>query len=83
MIKALQNATEPSLKECQITWGEGVERLEEVFRNQSIVSTKIMPQIDFDSMCFAFYSEQDPFTKQPINKEFTSADFVEVTGESG
>ena len=42
-----------------------------------------MPQEEFDSMCFAFYSEQDPFTKQPINKEFTSADFVEVDGEAG
>ena len=83
MIKALQNATEPSLKECQITWGEGVERLEEVFRNQSIVSAKIMPQAEFESMCFAFYSVQDPFTKQPINKEFTTADFVEVEGEAG
>ena len=42
-----------------------------------------MPQAEFESMCFAFYSEKDPLTEQPINKEFTSADFVEVEGEAG
>ena len=48
VIKALQQATEPSLKNCRIAWeGHGDQPLNEVFRNQSIISTMIVPQDKF------------------------------------
>ena len=42
-----------------------------------------MSQAAFESVLFAFKSAEDPFTKQPIIKEFNSADFIEVDGDAG
>ena len=70
---------EPSLEDCQIKWqGDNQpEKLSEVFRNQSIITSKILSKNDFESKAgFTFYSNMDPVTKQSILKEFTSADFV-------
>lgn len=84
VIKALQSATEPSLKNCSVSWsasekpGEGQLQLNEVFRNQSIVATTIVPLSKFSQLAFSFKSEEDPLTKQPIQLSFASTDFEEV-----
>jgi len=84
VIGALQKAAEPSLKDCSITWLlESPEELNEVFRNQSIISTRIIPKAQFDNLTFSFASKEDPLTKEPINMQFTGLDFSEVTGEAG
>ena len=74
---------EPSLKNCSATWGsKKPHKLSEVFRNQSVLLTKIMPMAEFEQLVFKFRSEEDPLTKAPIDLTFSSFDFAEVTGES-
>ena len=82
----MQKAAEPSLKDCKITWLPEVQKnepLNEVFRNQSIISTRIIPKDSLENLRFTFSSAEDPLTKQPINMEFTGLDFAEVTGDAG
>jgi hypothetical protein len=84
----LQKAAEPSLKACSITWlfedhKEEPEPLNEVFRNQSIISTRIISKDSLEKLKFGFSSAEDPLTKEPINMEFTGLDFTEVTGDAG
>ena len=60
VIKALQQATEPSLKNCRVEWTGltgGQQQLDEVFRNQSIISAMMVPQDKFESLQFRFSSE--------------------------
>jgi hypothetical protein len=64
VIGALKKAGEPSLKDCSFTWlKESPVVLNEVFRNQSILSTKIIPKVLLDSLTFSFASSEDPLTK--------------------
>lgn len=57
--------------------------INEVFRHQSIISTRILAPTDkLPELCFKFTSEEDPCTKSPISLEFGFQDFKEVTGEA-
>ena len=48
VIRALQSAMEPSLKACKVTWNQDQPReLNEVFRDQNVFSTVIMPMEQF------------------------------------
>ena len=69
-----------------ITWHPEVQKnepLNEVFRNQSIISTRIIPKDSLENLRFTFSSAEDPLTKQQINMEFNGLDFTEVTGDAG
>ena len=78
VINALTNAFEPSLKNCQLTFNGKTERLNEVFRQQKIFRSAVMPKQQFENIKFAFSSEHDPVTKQAINLEFDRHSFVKV-----
>ena len=54
-----------------------------MFRNQSIISTRIISKDSLEKLKFGFSSAEDPLTKEPINMEFTALDFTEVTGDAG
>ena len=60
VILALTRAFEPSLKACNLIFGDSKEDLNEVFRNQSIYRTTLMTKDEFERMVFKFNSEQDP-----------------------
>ena len=62
VITALSRAFEPSLKECQLIFGDKKEELKEVFRNQSIHRSALMTKEEFAKMKFEFSSQHDPVT---------------------
>ena len=78
VVKALANAFEPSLKGCTMLWNGQVEKLDEVFRNQSVMRTARISKQEFETFMFKFASKEDPITKQPINLECTANEFRKV-----
>ena len=78
VINALAHAFEPSLKNCELTFGGKTEKLNEVFRHAKIFRSAIMSKQQFENTKFAFSSEQDPVTKQPIDLEFDVNSFKKV-----
>ena len=54
VIRALQNAMQPSLSNCSTMWNDESKGLDEVFRDQSIISSKIMPKQEFAELNFIF-----------------------------
>ena len=79
VISALKRCLEPALEKCSLTWGDEVVELNTVFRNQLVQDTRIFKQSDFDDLTVSFTCENDPTTNQPINLEFNSGDFVQVS----
>ena len=82
VINALAKAFEPSLKSCVIKFGSKTENLNEVFRNQKIFRSAIIPKTDFANFKFNFESELDPVTKEPISLEFDSSSFQKIEDSS-
>ena len=77
VIKALKFSSQLSLKDCSLNWSSVRDRvhLNEVFRNQSIVSTQFMSEQKFEELKLTFKCEHDPTTSSPIEREFTRYDF--------
>ena len=72
VIKALEHAFEPSLKQCTVQWGNyQPENLGEVFRNQMIYRTALVSPEEFQNFKFVFKSVEDPITGKPINLNYT------------
>lgn len=67
---------EPSLKNCSTQWNIFQKQPQwEVFRNQSVISTVIIPKNVLESLQFKFSSEMDPVTKAPIELAFDLNNF--------
>lgn len=82
VVSALQKAFEPSLKGCTITMQDKEEKLDEVFRNQTVFKTAIMSKSEFNDFSFKFHCDEDPTTMQSIDLEFSSDKFRLVEKES-
>ena len=69
VVRALQNAMEPSMPNCLVEWSSenqnpAVQKtLDEVFRDQSILQTHIMSKAAFETMRFSFKSSLNPLTQ--------------------
>ena len=85
VIRALQNAMEPSLIDVSYGWNDqpSQDGTEDIFRNQLVYSTKLMPASELDNIKFFFKTGVDPETSQKIDLNFARADFTEVQGVSG
>ena len=80
IVTALSKAMQPSLKNCSFSWNnETKETLNEVFRNQSVVLTRLFNKKEAEKLKVKFYSEFDPMTKKEINLEFGVQEFAQVT----
>ena len=75
VIEALKKATQPSLKQCDLTWSNKKIQLGEVFRNQHIHSYQILSKEEFEALKLKFTAAEDPITRQPICLEFSASDF--------
>lgn len=85
VIRALQNAMEPSLKDVSFGWNDqpSQEDTEDIFRNQLVYSTKLIPAAELANIKFFFKTGVDPDTNQKIELNFARADFTEVQGATG
>jgi len=90
VVTALSKAMQPSLKNCTFTWTDSTqdektqvtpEQLNEVFRNQSVILTRMLTQAQADHLKVKFHSDYDPVTKMPIDLEFSAQEFTQVTGD--
>lgn len=73
---------EPSLKNCSTQWNDdSAQPLCEVFRNQAILSSKIVAKNDLGQLQFKFSSEMDPITMEPIQLAFSLNDFQGLDGD--
>ena len=84
VIRSLQNAMQPSLKDVEYGWnGETSKDAAEIFRNSLIYSTKLIMAKDLAAITFRFKTAEDPETRQKIELDFTQIDFKKIEGAAG
>lgn len=76
VVSSLEKAFEPSLKSCKIIWNDKEEQLDEVFRNQMIYRTAIIPKDKLETLQFGFFCQEDPATREPIERYYNKENFV-------
>ena len=71
---------EPSLKDASYGWNDtpAQDDTEDIFRNQLVYSTKLIPASELADIKFFFKTGEDPETNQKIELNFSRADFTEV-----
>jgi hypothetical protein len=67
------------LNKCTFQWNEEIVReVDEMYRDDSFYSYKIMTTEQFNNLKFMFKAKINPFTKRPINLCFTKESFEET-----
>ena len=75
VIRALQNAMEPSLFDTSYGFGpELMSAPEEIYRNTLIFATKLMSREEFSALEFFFKTKSED-TREALDLHFTRADF--------
>ena len=80
VIRALQAAIEPSLKETQYGFNDKLCEEQEVYRNTLISETVLMDAETFANLKFSLKTKQEG-TQEALSMEFSKDEFQEVQGE--
>lgn len=83
VIRALGQAYEPSHKDTVMQWNdEAAPAGCELFRNDLVYSTRVMPAASFEKNLSFKFSSKASEGLDAIDLSFSKADFVEVEGEA-